>query len=71
MRHDLVRVTKMAKRFLDVCPIRRIEAAVVVDHGPGHRWAQLLGFELEAPLLRAYTPQGEDCSLYSRVRRAS
>lgn len=71
LREDLVPITKMAKRFLDVCPLRRIEAAVVVDHAAGHRWAQLLGFQLEAPLLRAYTPQGEDCSLYARVRRAN
>lgn len=67
---DMVPVTKMVKRFLDVCPLRRIEAAVGVDHKAGHRWAHLLGFQLEAPLLRSYTPQGEDCALYSRVRRA-
>lgn len=68
--HSFVPATKMVKRFLEVCPIRRIEAAVVIDHGPGHRWAQLVGFQLEAPLVRAYTPAGEDCSLYARIRRA-
>lgn len=68
MQSDFIVVTKMVKRFLAVCPLRRIEAAVVVDHAAGHRWTQLLGFQLEAPLLRGYTPQGEDVSLYARVR---
>ncbi len=71
LRHDFVPITKMVKRFLDVCPLRRIEAAVVVDHAAGHRWTQLLGFQLEASLLRAYTPSGEDCSLYSRIRKGA
>lgn len=68
LRHDLVRVTKMIRRFLEVCPVRRIEAAVSIEHDAGHRWARLVGFQLEVPLLKSYLPDGRDCSLYSRVR---
>lgn len=60
-------VTAAVRRFLDVCPIRRVEAAVDVDFEPGHRWCRLLGFALEAPRMRAYLPNGGDCALYARV----
>lgn len=56
------------KRFFEVCPLRRIEAAVDIGFEAGHRWMRLLGFELEAPVLRAYRPEGGDCSLYARVK---
>jgi hypothetical protein len=56
------------RRFLDVCPIRRVEAAVVLGFQAGHRWVKALGFQLEAPVVRAYQPDGSDVALYSRVR---
>ncbi len=59
---------KKVKSFLDNFPCRRIEAAVDVNFEPGHRWARLLGFKLEAPLLRAYTPDGRDHALYALVK---
>jgi len=67
-KYDLIPITKMVKRFLEVCPIRRIEASIEVDFEEGHRWAKLLGFELEAPRLKSYFPDGRDCALYARVR---
>lgn len=45
----------------------RIEFTVRKDFAPGHRWARLLGFEVEAPLLRAYGPEGEDHVGYVRI----
>ncbi len=67
-RNAFYYIHKAAKRFLDNCPIKRIEATV--DHGfkKGHRWVRALGFELEAPHLKAYMPDGGDSSLYARVR---
>lgn len=56
------------KKFLEICPIRRIEAAVDVNFKAGHRWVKLLGFTLEAPVVRKYLPNGTDCSLYAKVR---
>lgn len=58
----------IAKRFFEICPIKRIEAAVEIDFEPGHRWVKALGFQKEADILRSYTPDGKDCSLYARVK---
>lgn len=44
----------------------RIEFTVRCDFENGHRWAKLLGFEVETPLLKAYGPDGEDHVGYVR-----
>lgn len=67
-RAHIVGIHRIVKRFLDIVPVRRIEAAVnPVADCFGQRWVQKLGFELEAPLLRGYLPGGNDCALYARV----
>ena len=57
-------------RFLEGCDLRRIETSVDLGYGPGHRWAQLLGFEVEG-LMRGHQPDGRDSILYARVRNHS
>lgn len=54
-------------RFLDIEPLRRIEATVEEGFGEGCRWLELMGFESEGPL-RAYGLNGETHVLYSRCR---
>lgn len=66
--NEMLGITKIVKRFLEVCPIRRIEASIDVDFEQGHRWAKMLGFNLEAACLKSYFPDGKDCALYARVR---
>lgn len=63
-------IHRIAKDFLEekLREINRIEAAVVIGFESGHRWVKLLGFEMEAPRLRKYLPNGSDCALYARVR---
>jgi hypothetical protein len=56
------------KRFLDALPARRVEAYVEHSFRNGHRWMRALGFEMEAPRLRKYWPDGRDATLYVRVR---
>jgi hypothetical protein len=68
-KSEFLGIHNAVKRFLLVCPIRRIEAAVKVGFQEGHRWAKALGFELEAPRLKAYSPEGHDMALYARVVR--
>lgn len=67
-RKEFMTLHNVVKRFLEVCPVKRVEA--VVDHGfeAGHKWVSLLGFKLEAPYMKAYGLKGGDCSLYARVR---
>lgn len=56
------------RRFLQLCPMRRIEAVVECRFEAGHRWAKSLGFELEAERMRGYHSDGKDYSLYARVQ---
>ncbi len=65
---EFLALHRAVKRFLDTAPIRRIQAAVEIPFMPGHRWARLLGFELEAQCLRGYLPNGSDCAMYAKVR---
>lgn len=65
-RH-LLAVHRAVKRFLNMTEYRRIETSVAVNFAEAHRWAQMLGFEREGTM-RAFTPDGQDCDLYARVR---
>lgn len=68
-KREFLGIHNAVKRFLDVCPIRRIEAAVDIDFEAGHRWARLLKFELETTRARAYLPSGNDAAIYVRVKQ--
>lgn len=61
-------VHRAVARHLDESGYRRIEISVDCDFSEGHRWARLLGFEMEAERMRGYRPDGGDCALYARVR---
>lgn len=61
-------VTKRIKDYLEISPFRRIEMDVDCDFPQAHRWARLLGFDMEAERRKSYTPDGRDCSLYARVK---
>lgn len=61
-------VTKAVKRFLDISQYRRIEMDVDCDFKQAHRWAKMLGFEMECERRRSFTPDGRDCALYAMVR---
>ncbi len=65
---EFLRIHRVVKRFLDVCPLRRIEATIDLDFKQGHRWVEMLGFKLEAPKMKAYRPDGRDASLYALVK---
>lgn len=60
----MVFLHRETKRFIEKHATRRVEMAVEFQFEQGHRWAKLLGFEQEVPLMRAYFPNGNDASLY-------
>lgn len=64
----MVYVTRAVRRYLDMSPYRRIEMDVDCEFEAAHRWAELLGFTLEAPRRRFFTPDGRDCALYARIK---
>lgn len=65
--NESVAICKIAKRYLQMQPVRRVEAAVEIDNSSGHRLVKLLGFKKEAERLEAYLPSGSDCTLYARI----
>lgn len=66
-KKEFLKIHNAVKRFLHICPIKRIEAVVDYSFDAAHRWMDLLGFRLEAEKLESYRPDGGDCSLYVRV----
>lgn len=60
----LLMVHRAIKRYLSICPYRRIETSVECDHVEGHRWAKALGFVCEAERLVEYGENGADHALY-------
>lgn len=60
-------VHRAVARFLEGCYVKRIEMTVDCEFEQGHRWAELLGFQMEAERMRAYRPDGGDVALYARV----
>lgn len=65
---NFILLQRAAREFIHRCPLKRLEASVVLGFDKGHRWIKSLGFKLETPLAKSYTQDGEDCALYSRVR---
>ena len=52
-------VTRYARKTLERVK-GRIEFTVRADFPQGHRWARMLGFEIETLVLKGYGPEGED-----------
>lgn len=69
-KREFMAIHSAVKKFLKNLNFRRIEASVVAGFESGERWIKSLGFTLEAPRMRAYTPMGEDCALYALVKEA-
>jgi hypothetical protein len=67
-REIFIWVHKQVKKFLDNCYLKRIEMVVDCEFPQGHRWAKMLGFNLEAKRMVGYRLDGGDCALYARVR---
>lgn len=60
-------LTRRVREYLASSPVKRIECYVDPDFEAGMRWAHVLGFDLDAPRLRAFLPDGRDQALFSRV----
>lgn len=59
---------RVLRRFLNNCPYRRVEATVDCNFRAGHRLVKALGFELEAKIMKAYSPYGSDQAMYARIK---
>lgn len=65
--NEFVEAHYLVKYYLTLLEYRRLEMYVDVDFKAGHRWAKLLGFELEAERMKAFHPNGSASSMYARV----
>lgn len=63
---SMVAVHRAAVAMLAAHGIRRVEAWVDANFQEGHRWARMLGFNLEGRMAR-FSPEGADMDLYARV----
>lgn len=61
-------ITRKVRDVIDSYPAQRIEMLVNCDYEAGHRWAKMLGFEVEAPRMRMSGALGQDEALYSKVK---
>lgn len=68
IRKYFLHIHRAVKTYLDHCPFRRVQMTVDCNFRQGHRWANLLGFKMEAGVLEGYFPDGRDVSMYARVR---
>lgn len=62
--HMLAATRAVKKNLLGVRG--RVEFTVRKDFEKGQRWARLLGFEVETPLMKGYGPEGESHIGYVR-----
>lgn len=67
-KDNMLSVHMLAAQFIEGLPFRRLEASVDVGFEQGHRWMKMLGFEVEAPLQRAFQVDGADCVGYVRIK---
>ena len=65
---SFIRIHRAVRRFLEGCHIQRIEMTVDCDFPEAHRWAKMLGFTMECERMKHYSPDGQDCALYARIR---
>ena len=61
-------LTRIARRLIAALPHKRVEIEVDCEFEQGHRWARIMGFELEVERLRCWRQDGGDSSLYAVVR---
>jgi hypothetical protein len=62
-------LTRKVKEAIELHPATRIEMLVDFEFDAGHRWAEMLGFEVDAPRMEMSGYYGNDETLYVRIKR--
>lgn len=60
-------VTRATQRFIEEYAVPRMELYVEEEFENGHRWAYMLGFQIESPLALRFFPDGSAASIYVRL----
>ena len=64
----MLRITRYTRKILDAAGCGRIMATVQVGFDEGQRWAKMLRFEVETPVLKQWGPDGSDHTLFCRIQ---
>jgi hypothetical protein len=64
----MLQLVKKLRNLLNVYNYHRVEMCVDVNFKAGHKLAQLLGFECEAPVMRKSSFYATDETLYARIK---
>lgn len=64
--HRMTTCVRATRDFLAQHSAHRFEMDVERDHGEGHRFARLIGFAVETPVLARFYPDGTDGVMYVR-----
>ncbi len=64
----MLTLTRKVREIIHSHPSPRIEILVDYDFKEGHRWAKLMGFEVEAPRMQKHGFFGNDETLYARIK---
>lgn len=68
VKENFLEIHKIVKKFIKESDFNRVQMTVKFGFYEGHRWARLLGFELECPRMKHYLPTGEDVSMYVVIK---
>lgn len=66
LRESMLGVHRIMQRGLETTTYARVEAYVADVHEEGHRWMEMLGFEMEGMQRKFW--QDRDYALYAKVR---
>lgn len=61
-------ITRKSRELFELYPTERIEMLVNYEFEAGHRWAKVLGFEVEAARMRKSGIYGDDETMYVRIK---
>ena len=67
-KENFVPVIRGLRKFLKEHPCRRIEVSMATHLEFAKRRARMLGFTEETPIARKYTPDGQDCSIFTMIK---
>ncbi|MGB0972635.1 MAG: hypothetical protein ACPGVG_17010 [Mycobacterium sp.] len=67
----LVPAARLARRYLDLQDMLRIETVVDCEDEPSQRWLKFIGFERETPPLVGYNADGGSAFMYVRLNHGN
>jgi len=68
IKNRLAIIHRIIEKTIADLPYNRLELEVDYDFKQGHRWAKMLGFEVETEKAKWYRPDGKDATVYVRYK---